>query len=180
MNILLLAGRNDKAIPMFPLAALIPFVLALLQSCSLLKNTKTETEKNQQSAKSSDQRKLDASRKATTDQRVFEWKLDRSGNQSILQIWPKGQFSFSADKGFEGEAEKIQLISKSQKSGSVLKLKDSLANTTEQINKESALKAINQQQNTKTVKTETPAFWLIIGLVLMVLAGVLFYNHLKP
>ncbi len=176
-----IARTHDKAIPGFPIALLIAFamVLSLLQSCSLLRSAKAETEKNQQSTASSNQRKLDATRILNTNQRVFEWKLDSTNTQSILQIWPKGQFTFSPVTGFKGEAEKIQLVSGTQRSAAALNLKDSLANTTEQLNTETAYKATNQQQHTNTVKTETPSFWLITGLAVLAFAGTIIYKTFK-
>ncbi len=154
-------------------------VLLLLPGCSLLKNSKTETEKNQQSATSSNQRKLDATLNVSTDKRIFKWTLDSSGYQSILQIWPKGLFTFSFDKGFEGNAEKIQLSTTARKSDVSLQLKDSVVNAATQINTESTHKTENQQQNTNTVKTKTPASWLIMGLAALLMVGIMVYRLLK-
>ncbi len=38
--------------------------------------------------------------------------IDSSHNEFTLQLWPKGRFTFSVAKGFEGEAEKIVINGK--------------------------------------------------------------------
>ncbi len=78
---------------------------------------------------------------------------DSSHNDFTMLLWPKGKFTFSAAKGFEGEAEKI-IIKGSQASKNVLNLKR------ETKRDSSLLKAdfINQRESSTAMKKNKLSF----------------------
>lgn len=153
----------------------------LLMGCSLFKNTQTATQ---------------SSRQLTTDQQILrsteqrDW-LIRSGNVTFykdtnnldyaIQIWPKGVFAFSREKGFIGEADKI-MVRGNKVSTSVL----AGSNTLEQQDKGSTEINLNQKQKKITklkdkLKTSSSSWKLIIaGICLVVILGwVLIKNFFK-
>ncbi|MCD0487909.1 hypothetical protein LPB86_06695 [Pedobacter sp. MC2016-14] len=134
---------------------------------------------NKQVSKEQQQSSLAVTQQASTDQHFFEWKLDSLNSTTTVQIWPKGKFKFSQEFGFEGEAEKVLLTGTLQKSATGLKLKDSTGSTQIGIKSEFSEKKEARAANKSTVKTERPAFWLLIGLAVLVLAAVLIYKFLK-
>ncbi|MCD0489792.1 hypothetical protein LPB86_16230 [Pedobacter sp. MC2016-14] len=150
------------------------------QACKLLKNVNTETEKQAQSSRSTNSMQLKQRNALSTDQHFLEWKLDSSSTSAVVQIWPKGKFKFSQEDGFEGEAERLVLTTHSEKSERGLKVKDSLTKIENQLDLETLQREVKKQEQTKIAKTETPAFWLIIGVAAMVIAGVFIYKLLKP
>lgn len=150
------------------------------QACKLLKNVNTETEKQAQSSRSTSRVQLKQRNALSTDQHFLEWKLDSSSTSAVVQIWPKGKFKFSQEDGFEGEAERLILTSHSEKSERGLKAKDSLTRVENNLDLETLQHEVKKQEQTKTAKTETPAFWLITGVAAMVIAGVFIYKLLKP
>ena len=101
---------------------------------------------------------------------------ESSGYDYSLEIWPKGIFSFSQEKGFIGEAEKI-LLSGTGIQHATLQLQQNEEQQEITSNDSGltqvALETTSLEQNEK----ESTASWkwtLVIGLVLLVLiAGVL-------
>lgn len=158
---------------------LVYFILAL-QSCRLFKQVKTEKFENEAQSKLDVKEMLSLNHELLTDQHFFEWKMDTSSTSASVRIWPKGVFKFTVAHGFEGEAERVIINSREEKSARGIKTKDSLSKKRDQLDLKQSRKELLRKKDTKTVKTETPAFWLIIGLVLLAIAGVIIYKILKP
>ena len=153
--------------------------MMLCLSCNLLKKVSTETVSDQNSSSVKDETKLSANHSAQTNQHFLEWRLDSTNANDMVMIWPKRKFTFSALHGFEGEAEKILLTSSVRRSGTTLSLKDSLVNENKQLHLEQQHKGKSQSQAKTSVKKETPAFWPIIAVVLIAVAGVFIYKFLR-
>ena len=84
-----------------------PFVLLclLMQGCALLK-------KEQQTAKLATETDLDLKVSNKLQENHLLLKLvnrkDSTVTNTLLEIWPKGKFSFSPENGFVGEAERLK------------------------------------------------------------------------
>lgn len=77
--------------------------------CSLLKSSKVITEQSKQVHKSNTDlafsEKKDVTRKSTD----FVLYSDAMHRDYRIQFWPKGVFTFSAEKGFIGEADSVSI-----------------------------------------------------------------------
>ena len=162
------------------LVFLIYICLLLLSSCKLFKEVRTVAHSDTQITTEQKQGTIAAAQQMSTDQHFLEWKLDSSANSSAVQIWPIGKFKFSPELGFEGSAEKVLLSGNFRKNTEGFTLRDSTGTTRNRMEVEISGKKQMKVENKNTVKTETPAFWLMIGLGILVIAGVLIYKFLKP
>ena len=84
----------------------IIIVMSLL-GCKLLQKNKytQKTETESETMQLVEQRN-------TLNRKSEVFLVDSSDNHFTLQLWPRGKFTFSVAKGFEGEAEKIIIKSK--------------------------------------------------------------------
>jgi len=77
--------------------------------CSMLKSSKVITENSKQVHKSKTDlaffEKKDVTRKSTD----FVHYSDSMNRDYKIQFWPKGVFTFSAEKGFIGEADSVSI-----------------------------------------------------------------------
>ena len=148
-----------------------------LLACNMLKKVTTAVVTDKRSSSVEDERTLLANRLVQTNQHFLEWKLDSTSSNAVVMIWPKGKFTFSALQGFEGEAEKILLKSKVQTSGFGIRVKDSLVKQQDYLELEQKHKGKDQTQFKTNIKKETPAFWPILAVVLILTAGVIVYKY---
>lgn len=145
--------------------------------CSLFKNTSTEMERTHQ---------LSSNQK---DYRLTEQKdwLSKSGSITLykdtnhadysIQIWPKGMFSYSQEKGFTGEADRVMIKgnvsgSSAFSDSSILEQQDKgkVAVNLSQKNKEIA-------DDKKKVKTSSYSWKLILtGLGVILITGWVLYR----
>ena len=114
--------------------------------CSLLKTT--ETSVNKASASASDQKnvKLNEEQIAQESFNSVKFTADSSEDFYRIFVWPKGKFSYSAEHGFEGEAEHLLITGRSK---NVQKTKEDLAQTTQSKTN----LAVNVQQDAKAQRT---------------------------
>ena len=158
------------------IAGCIPFACIIMQSCRLFKNVKTTSASDEQYWKVQERASLSAAQSVETDQHMVEWRLDSSQNSVVVQIWPKGRFRFSTESGFEGEAEKLVLNGNFRKTAAGFMAKDSTVKVQNQLKAEISGKKEKKMENKHTVKTEKPAFWVMIGLVVVIGLGLLVWR----
>ena len=100
---------------------------------------------------------------------------DSSGYDYSLEIWPKGIFSFSQEKGFIGEAEKVLLIG-TRVQTSMMQLEHNQELQEERVNNSGLTKAASETSSLEQAAKASTPFWkwmIILGLVLLVvIAGV--------
>ena len=102
-------------------------------------------------------------------------KNDSTNAQTLLTIWPRGTFKFSADSGFTGMAEKIQLTT-THKTGAVQTAMETIKSTAWlQTDRKIAAKATASSSNTQKTKLSKPEAipYLVIGMVITAIAIVL-------
>lgn len=146
-------------------------------SCSLFKNTRTEMERTHQ---------LSANQK---DYHLMEQKgwLSKSGSITFykdtnhvdytIQIWPKGMFSYSQEKGFTGEADRVMIKGSASASSAF-----SDSNTLEQRDKSKVELNLSQKDkqvtdDQKKVKTSSYSWKLILtGLGVILIIGWVLYR----
>jgi len=82
----------------------------LYSSCGLFKNTKSNVDLVHQEAEyNAESKMLDNKDWMRTTGRL-DLYTDSSLHQYAVTLWPKGSFAFSADQGFNGEADSIVIM----------------------------------------------------------------------
>lgn len=153
--------------------SIVCLLLFLITSgCSLFKNnTKTREEqvinmKNQSSFSSAGQKNW---LKQTGSFSLFR---DSSDASYSVQVWPRGAFSYSAENGFKGEAEKVIISGNSRNVGTAafaenVKEQDQGKFTLKEQNKE----ILGMKENYQTTKESVSwkvIFSIVISLGLLV------------
>ena len=146
-----------------------------LQACGLFKNNNQSKSSNQTKMENfTDLQLSEQSHSSAESQRILLTD-DSSGYDYSLEIWPKGIFSFSQEKGFIGEAEKVLLIGTGVQT-SVMQLQQNQELQEERVNNSGLTKATSETSSLEQeAEASTPSWkWMIIlGLVLfVVIAGV--------
>jgi len=104
---------------------------------------------------------------------------DSSAYDYNLEIWPKGRFSYSPEKGFEGEAEKVKI----SKTGAMetLLIKELADVTQETVSKNSDRLENNLLENKYAAEEKTIVLswkW-VLGIVLFLMVVALGW-YLRP
>lgn len=101
-----------KTYPLF-----LILVLLILQACGVLQKTSKNSSTN--TFKDKEEIRVDYQSKTIDQQenRALILRNDSLDSYSQTEIWPKGRFDLSPQKGFSGQAEKILILRKG-KSGS--------------------------------------------------------------
>ena len=146
-------------------------LLILLSACQLFKKTTTDnTAEKIHLARITDliEHKLNSEQLSG---QIVAVKNDSALVQTSLTIWPRGTFKFSADSGFTGTADRIQLTT-STKTGSAQAGKETLKkNTVSVADKKVSAKATADNSSTKKAKVSSPeAFpYLVVGVIITAL-----------
>lgn len=146
-------------------------LILCLAACQLFKNVKTTSDTEEQLSKLSLKSSSDSKYNAQSAQHFMEWKLDSLDKTYLLQIWPKGEFSFSPEGVFKGQAEKLMLSTYVKQSAAALTLKDSLSKVKNEQHNMQQLDTLDKTKVKKKTRTEVPAFWLMIGLLMLLAIG---------
>ncbi|SEA51790.1 hypothetical protein [Pedobacter hartonius] len=84
----------------------LPLVI-LSSGCSLFKNTSTAIENSHQLSSTEKELKVIQQKDWLSKSEGVAFYQDTGSRNYAIQIWPKGNFTFSPGAGFSGEAEKI-------------------------------------------------------------------------
>jgi hypothetical protein len=86
---------------------------------------------------------------------------DSVSSDYLIQLWPKGVFTYSQDKGFAGEAERVLIRGKTQQSGSGNKLAthDTVVSSSSNTVVEEKGKLVSDSKQTEKIKSVS---WKII------------------
>ena len=97
----------------------------VLASCSILKNSDSNKHIAQQQSSYQASGHLVENRDWLNRSNALTLYADSSNQDYTIQLWPKGRFSYSAETGFSGEADKILITGKSKSGSSSLATVDS-------------------------------------------------------
>ena len=154
-------------------------LLILFYGCSLLKNNSTEISKTHGLAvKKSNLAVLEQKDWLSKSSTTIFFK-DTSNHQYEVQIWPKGAFSFSPDKGFTGEAGQVLIRGSTQES-----MESAGVSRVEEKDKGRMAVNIDQQEkvvadHSDKVKETSPSWkWLLAALILTLASGWYLYRKL--
>lgn len=152
-------------------------LLLLICSCSLFKNTKKTSDEQHLSVTSSNSSRFKAQKDWSKNTSSLLFYKDSVKKDYLVQIWPKGVFTYSAEKGFYGAADSIFMKGISVE-GSNAKHKQ---NTSEQDKGQfrgitTASDQLVSDQNHR-VTVQTPSWKIIITAV--IIAGLIAWYLFK-
>jgi hypothetical protein len=144
----------------------------LLQGCGLFKNNRESNLLNQIKMENFTAIQDTEQFNNTVESERLIVTGDSSGYDYSLEIWPKGAFSFSPEKGFVGEAEKLRLIGAGVQSSAMMLQENleqnELGSKNLQLEKSSSQSA-RLEQNEK-IAAPSLKLTIVLGLVFLVLA----------
>lgn len=144
-------------------------LMTLFCRCNLFKNVSTDISKYHQSSIQKTDLQLQKDKEWMSKSGNVTFYKDTGNSSYAIQIWPKGMFSFSPEKGFSGTADKV-VIEGQVLSGSA----SSDLSTSKEQSKSKVKVAISQEDrrsadNKEKLKQSSPSWkWVIAGLVSMV------------
>lgn len=148
----------------------------IISGCGMFRNTVKTTDLSRQEAVA--KTKFNIQEEQENLKKTMNVVVDKDSSGLVYQfmVWPKGRFSFTAEKGFEGEADSVKLIGNSWSLGNHLESvgveeqqKIELLTTGEQLIKN---KSIEENKNTKSSPSYT---WIIGGLIALCLVLLLIF-----
>lgn len=154
-------------------------ILSFLTSCGLLQHTTTTTTKDDQEFLSKADLSTAASRQWNLESQSLTFYTDSTQQNYAVQLWPKGQFTYSPLNGFVGEAEKVIV------SGHVQGVKtgggSTVSKADESSHMELKLKTVEEAkaQQTAVVKKTVPSAWWVFGCLMLLAAISIYFLRLK-
>lgn len=150
--------------------------ILFMQACGLFKNNSQSKSSNQTKMENFTDLQLSEQSHSSAESQSLLLTDDSSGYDYSLEIWPKGIFSFSQEKGFVGEAEKMLLTGTGVQT-SMMQLQQSQEQQEARINNSGLTRAALETTNLEEAEEESTVslkWTVVMGLVLLVvIAGVL-------
>lgn len=125
-------------------------MLLLLYGCRWLKQTTKTTNTAQQELKLKTEVTDLTANEVETKALEMDVGTAANGAEYVLHLWPKGKFSFSAEKGFEGEADSLKMESNDWEFENHSKITD-----TDVLEKNQQTKVLKQDEKLVTKQKET-------------------------
>ena len=146
-------------------------IVFVFQSCGFLQNITKRKTKDVAKERTNTAATQVGSLSAVKTSDGFILRKDSADKVYTIQFWPKGIFSFSTEKGFVGEAEKV-VVNAYIKEGAEVKerkhLKDSVSgnwnNSFDQSQEKQSI------QNNNTIEKSVSWKWVLAGIVLLIIA----------
>lgn len=150
-----------------------------IHSCGLMKKTEKTTEYSSAMLDSSSHTKSISSQENNTNSLRMVFKKEDVQLAYQVQLWPKGKFTFSAEHGFEGEAERIVISGEAQQNTNLAELSTMQLQNKEQQQSEKQERKTQKEIEKKEIKSISTDFrWVIGGVVLLILVGIWLYRRL--
>ena len=152
----------------------------LFLGCNLLKHTTSDLYKSHELEETDTRLSTTAQKENISMAGSVSFHQDSSDIDYSIQIWPKGMFSFSAEKGFSGEAEKVMVTGKA-KSGSV----SSVSSSSFHQDKVKIQQQLSQQRKkvsdlkTKSKKSKPSWKWLVASMAFITALCCFLYSKVK-
>jgi len=154
--------------------------MILSMNCNLFKNTATKLQSSHELSTADTQVKSTEQKDWLSQSGSVSYHRDSSNLDYSIRIWPKGVFSFSADKGFTGEAEQV-LVTGNSKTGSVSSdLRTSSQRDKGKIQQQLSTKKKDTADQKINIKKSAPSWkWIIAGLAFIGVICCFIYTKLK-
>jgi hypothetical protein len=154
--------------------------LAACSACSVLKNTSREVEHEMGATER--QSHLAAENKTEAQLHAGSVLLinDSADNSFLMQLWPKGVFTYSAAGGFKGEAEKVLFSAKTRRGTATAKQENYSADTKSDQKVTASESAQHKVESNKKEIQQTVSWKMIVAVILiLVVAGGLLNRYIK-
>ena len=153
--------------------------ISVILSCGMLQRSVKETNDFESERLISTALQQQNHLEKQTEAESVTFYADSTNHQYQVQVWPKGDFSFSADKGFQGKANKV-LITGNLKGSSkgAGKTKTGQKVTDQSRYNQQSKNEVKSAQSSVT-KKRSPSAWWLLGAVLLLSAGILTYYKFK-
>jgi cobalamin biosynthesis Mg chelatase CobN len=155
-------------------------LLAVCAACSLLKNSSREVEREKASAEIQSNLAAENKTEAQVHAKSVLLINDSADNSFLMELWPKGVFTYSAAQGFKGEAEKV-VISGKIKRGTATSKQVNYSADTKSDQKVTASESAQHKTESNKKEIQRTVSWKIIVAAVLVLAlvGCLMIRWLK-
>jgi hypothetical protein len=145
-------------------------LLLSLSSCGIFRNSANRVNKEHTESSISSSVNTSTSNESQVIGTAVLTFRDSVSSDYLIQLWPKGVFTYSQDKGFAGEAERVLIRGKTQQSGSGNKLETHAAAASSSSNtvmeeKEKLVSDSKQTEKIKSVSWKSIVPLLLLGLV---------------
>jgi hypothetical protein len=144
--------------------------LLILQACSLFQ--KTTKNSSIATLKDKEEIRMDDQSKATYQQegRSLILRNDSLDSYSQTEIWPKGRFDLSPEKGFSGQAEKVLIRRKGKFGSRIMEKKEEVKQQMEvsrQVQSQLKTKDFSQKDMEKK-RSPFSGWYLLLLLILLI------------
>ncbi|SEA43840.1 hypothetical protein [Pedobacter hartonius] len=143
-------------------------LLVSFEACSLFRQTTKTKEEESTSARTDTGLRIISERERKAFSNMLTFKRDSGSRNYTVQVWPLGNFTFSPERGFEGQAEKVLITGQDRQvrsSSNLVKTQElSRGKTTGELKQ-------STERNAKSSinKTESSPSWKwIIGITVLV------------
>jgi len=154
-------------------------LLYFFMSCGMLQRTTTTSDKDNQEFLSKGDLVTAIDREKNLESQSFTFYTDSINNDYSVQVWPKGNFTYSPVYGFEGEAEKLLINGHGKGLKEGVGISSSKAKETDHA--ELKLKTVDKgkSEQVATIRKSAPSLWLIVGGLVLLAAVILYFLRLK-
>lgn len=140
-------------------------VFLYLSACGLFKNVTRKSFTDSHTQARTLELKTSEASSATIENRTLRWATDSGKNAYQLEVWPRGQFSFSTTQGFRGEAEKFR-FSGTHQSALKEKVSSDLVQENQSSKQTTAIQKDKSGSLAQVKSVESTVSWKIIFSVL--------------
>jgi hypothetical protein len=151
----------------------------LTVSCGLLQNTTQKTSKDSHEFTSETDLWNAAGQHKNQQSHSLNLYSDSSNHGYQVQLWPKGQFKYSATAGFEGEAEKVLITGNLQGIKKGAKSAGSSTQESARSITKVKTKAKGKAVQTAAEKKSAPSVWWVFGSLALLCIVMIYYLKTK-
>lgn len=153
------------------------FILFITAGCGLFKNKVTTTDKSTESVTAKTQMKLIQNLETKKEDQSLLFSYRSADLDYVVQLWPNGVFTYSAENGFSGEADSLQIRGHLKTGQTDANQINIIEESTTQLQKElnEVVKKISTQKHQK--ETKSVAWYWVMASVVLVGIGFLWYKN---
>ena len=147
-----------------------------LHGCGVINKTDKKTEQSKSSSNHSEQTTTTLEDESAGKSLQMFFEKDDVQSAYAVQLWPKGAFKFSAENGFEGEAEQIiisGLIKEQRNHTELAQNEQQYKGKQETIAEKRTQEKDTSKQESRETKSDFG--WVIFGILLFIIFCVVFY-----
>jgi hypothetical protein len=154
--------------------------ILLITNCNLFKNTATDLRKSHELSTAITQVRSEEQKDWLSRSGSVSFHQDSSNQDYAIRIWPRGVFTFSPEKGFTGEADRVLVTGKAKTGSSSSETTTALQQDKGKIQQELNLKKKDVSEQKLKLKKSVPSWKLVIaGVAFMGVLCCFIYTKIK-